>query len=340
MPAPSSAPTGRLAPWQFDPVACRTDLDAFEDLLAAKPELSERDDVLPFFRDHPHLSALLGSYNPNVTAYDRLGVEVGLFGQFAADVVAGDGQSRAIAHPERQDYPPYLATVETEGLVVAAAVMTPPRGPVLSRVAATEALPLLVDDLHRTYPAIPSVLGLASVSGTFVALWRRATGRPYRKGQTEHIYQLDTVTPVAGVPGVLRRATEADREFAVAWAVAFQREALGDDDARTAARMVDARLESGADSALYLWDDGGPVSLAGYTGPTPHGIRVGPVYTPPTHRGKGYASACVAALSQRLLDGGRAHCFLFTDVSNSTSNHIYQAIGYKLVCEVDEYRFL
>jgi len=52
-------------------MVCRTDLDAFEDLLTAKPELSERDDVLPFFRDHPNLSALLGSYNPNVTAYDR-----------------------------------------------------------------------------------------------------------------------------------------------------------------------------------------------------------------------------------------------------------------------------
>lgn len=97
------APAGRPAPWHFDPMVCRTDLDAFEDLLTAKPELSERDDVLPFFRDHPNLSALLGSYNPNVTAYDRLGVEVGLFGQFTADVVAGDGQSRAYCFVEFED---------------------------------------------------------------------------------------------------------------------------------------------------------------------------------------------------------------------------------------------
>ena len=104
--------------------------------------------------------------------------------------------------------------------------------------------------------------------------------------------------------------------------------------------MVDARLGGGTDSGLYLWDDGRPVSLAGYSGPTPHGIRVGPVYTPPAQRGNGYASACVAALSQLLLDGGRAHCFLFTDLGNPTSNHIYQAIGYWPVCDVDEYRFL
>ncbi len=245
-----------------------------------------------------------------------------------------------IAHPERQEYPPYLATVEAGGEIVAATVMTPPRGPVLSRVDAPEALPLLVDDLRRDYPALPSVLGEAGVSGAFADLWRRATGRPYRKGLAQRIYQLDAVTPVVGVPGALRRATEADRELAVAWAVAFQREALGDDDPRTAERMVDLRLTDGADSALYFWGAGQPVSQAGYTGPTPHGIRVGPVYTPPAQRGKGYASACVAALSRLLLDGGRTYCFLFTDVDNPTSNHIYQAIGYQPVCDVDEYSIL
>jgi len=245
-----------------------------------------------------------------------------------------------IAYPERQEYPPYLATVEAGGEIVTAAVMTPPRGPVLSRVDAPEALPLLVDDLRRDYPALPSVLGPADISSAFADLWRRATGRTYRKGVAERIYQLNAVTSVVGVPGALRRATEADRALAVAWMVAFAAEALGDDDPRTAARMVDARLGGGMDSGLYVWDDGRPVSLAGYTGPTPRGIRVGPVYTPPTHRGKGYASACVAALSQLLLDGGRTYCFLFTDVNNPTSNHIYQAIGYQPVCDVDEYRFL
>ena len=244
-----------------------------------------------------------------------------------------------IAHPERQERPPYLATVEAEGEIVAATVMTPPRGPVLARVDAPEALPLLVDDLRRDYPALPSVLGPADVSGAFADLWRRATGRPYRKGLAQRIYQLDAVTPAVGVPGALRRATEADRALVVAWAVAFAKEALGDDDPRTAERMVDLRLRGGADSGLYVWDDGQPVSLAGYSGPTPHGIRVGPVYTPPAQRGKGYASACVAALSRLLLDGGRAYCFLFTDMGNPTSNPIYQAIGYRPVCDVDEYRF-
>ncbi len=90
---------------------------------------------------------------------------------------------------------------------------------------------------------------------------------------------------------------------------------------------------------LYLWVDGAPVSMAGYTGPTPHGIRVGPVYTPPELRGRGYASALVAQMSQALLDGGRSFCFLFTNLANPTANHIYEEIGYEAVVDVDVYTF-
>jgi len=90
---------------------------------------------------------------------------------------------------------------------------------------------------------------------------------------------------------------------------------------------------------LWLWVDDGPVAMAGAVGRTPNGIRVGAVYTPPDRRRQGYASSLVAALSQAQLDAGRRFCFLYTDLANPTSNHIYGAIGYEPVCDVDEYRF-
>ncbi len=164
------------------------------------------------------------------------------------------------------------------------------------------------------------------------------SGQPYRLRLAERIYQLERVTPPARVPGVLRRATTADRDLAVAWMAAFYGEALGEGDIRAAERSVAVRL-AGGDSGLYFWADGRPVSMIGYGGPTPNGIRIAPVYTPPELRGRGYASACVAATSQRLLDEGRRYCFLYTDLSNPTSNHIYQAIGYRPVCDVDAYAF-
>jgi predicted GNAT family acetyltransferase len=63
--------------------------------------------------------------------------------------------------------------------------------------------------------------------------------------------------------------------------------------------------------------------------PPAYGVaRIGPVYTPAADRGQGYASAAVAAVSQRHLDAGVRPC-LFTDQANPTSNRVYEAIGYR-----------
>jgi hypothetical protein len=81
------------------------------------------------------------------------------------------------------------------------------------------------------------------------------------------------------------------------------------------------------------------VSLAGWGGPTPNGIRIGPVYTPPEHRRRGYGSAVTAAASERNLDRGCRFCFLYTDLANPTSNRIYMDLGYEPVGDSAEYRF-
>ena len=96
--------------------------------------------------------------------------------------------------------------------------------------------------------------------------------------------------------------------------------------------MIDARL-SRDDAGFVIWEDGGPVSLAGFGGTTPHGTRIGPVYTPPEHRGRGYGSAVTAAVTAERLAAGRRFCFLYTDLSNPISNRIYVAMGYRRVCD-------
>lgn len=88
-----------------------------------------------------------------------------------------------------------------------------------------------------------------------------------------------------------------------------------------------------------LWEDGEPVSLAGWGGMTPNGVRVGPVYTPPGHRPRGYGSAITAAVSAERLASGRRFCCLYTDLANPTSNRIYLDIGYEPVCDCVDYAF-
>jgi predicted GNAT family acetyltransferase len=60
---------------------------------------------------------------------------------------------------------------------------------------------------------------------------------------------------------------------------------------------------------------------------------VGPVYTPPYFRGHGYASACVARVSQKILNSGKKYCVLYTNLANPVSNSIYQKIGYQTICD-------
>jgi predicted GNAT family acetyltransferase len=79
---------------------------------------------------------------------------------------------------------------------------------------------------------------------------------------------------------------------------------------------------------VTLWlRDGDPVSLAGITRQTAGMVRAAPVYTPPAHRGHGYAAAVTAAVSRAALDAGAREVLLFTDLANPTSNRVYERLG-------------
>jgi predicted GNAT family acetyltransferase len=141
----------------------------------------------------------------------------------------------------------------------------------------------------------------------------------------------------------MRVADGADRPLLLDWVTAFAGEALPGGALADSARLersVDARL-AGGDAGFGIWEVGGrAMSLAGFGGPTPNGIRIGPVYTPPELRGRGYASALTAAVTQLQLDRGRRFCFLYTDLANPTSNAIYIRIGYEKVCDSRELAFV
>ncbi len=232
------------------------------------------------------------------------------------------------------DPPIYLASVEDEDGVVGCAYRTPPYKFGLTRMP-EEALPLLVDDAAEVYASLPAALGPIPETRRFAEHWSRKKGVRAREGIRQRIYQLEEVSPPARQsPGRLRLAEANDTDRVTAWIDAFTDDTgvFGSHPREQAERFI-------AKQALYLWEDERPVSMAGWTGRTPNGVRIGAVYTPPKYRGRGYATACVAALSQRMLDTGLAFCFLYTDRSNPTSNSIYQRIGYRPVRDVTDYNF-
>ncbi len=237
------------------------------------------------------------------------------------------------------DDAPYLVQAVHEGRTVSVAIRTPPHNLVLSHTDDLRAVDALARDvLERSRP--PGLLAPVSVGEAFIATWHALTGEHASITVRERIYRLQTVRLGGIVRGAARPITEEDRPTVTSWLRAFSEEALDEPD-NEAERNFERRLAGPAErTGMWLWEvDERTVSITGYGSPTPHGIRVGPVYTPPRERREGYASALVAAVSQSLLDAGRDFVFLFTDLSNATSNHIYAEIGYQSVTDVNQYNF-
>jgi predicted GNAT family acetyltransferase len=235
--------------------------------------------------------------------------------------------------PDAYDGPPLLAAVSgNDGQIVAAVLRTPPHNLVMSEVDDLAAIPTLVAGLIGD--ALPGVVGPPKAVRAFADAWTSANGGSWRVGREERIYRLSEVSAPAAGPGAARLADASDRDTIGKWLAEFEREALDEEaEAGMIERALDAWLRGGA-RRFWLWHlDGRAVSMVGAGGRTPNGVRIGPVYTPKPERGRGYASQLTAWVSQTMLDEGRRFCFLYTDLANPTSNHIYQAMGYQPVTD-------
>jgi uncharacterized protein len=228
----------------------------------------------------------------------------------------------------------YFWTVEDDG-PVAALLRTPPFNFAIARPLRAEALVFAAEQLRAEGIDAPGVTGGVPEAEWFARAWMDEP----RLRMAQGIYAAREIR-VPDVPGEMRLATFDDRDLLVDWIRAFQDEALPDEAPHfDIVAAVERRLRS-TTGGMALWDaDGRAVSMCGFGGRTPSGIRIGPVYTPPELRGRGYGSAVTAVASKRLLDGDRDFCFLYTDLANPTSNKIYMNIGYEFVCDSADYAF-
>ncbi|MGZ6545341.1 MAG: GNAT family N-acetyltransferase [Actinomycetota bacterium] len=249
--------------------------------------------------------------------------------------------SQLVRDPRAFGEAPYLAIEEDGGRIVGAAIRTAPYNLVLSETDDLAAIEPLVRDVHSSVGTLPGVLGPGKAASVFVRAWCERGSGNATLAMSSRIYRAAKATPPGGIAGAMRPARDTDRELLIRWGDAFASEALPEDATIEPSEVMVERRRGDPDGGWRLWEDQGRVvSLAGFGSRTPNGIRVGPVYTPPESRGKGYASALVGQMTAELLDGRHRFCFLFTDLANPTSNGIYQRIGYEAVTDVDQYAFV
>ncbi|MCL2840276.1 MAG: GNAT family N-acetyltransferase [Defluviitaleaceae bacterium] len=235
-----------------------------------------------------------------------------------------------------------MATVTEAREIKLTAIMTPPFGITLyetDNVHNPAALECLVKGLLDTKISVPRVMTNKSLAENFTKLYTKATGQNHEIYMRQRVFKLSKVNPQISTHGTMRLVRPSDMTFFPYWVEHAMNIFTGRDivipDTTT---DYDYRI----DKKLYyiLEDDGVPVTMACITREMQNIAGVGMVYTPPYFRSKGYASSCVAQLSQLILDRGFKYCVLYTDLTNPTSNSIYQKIGYEAVCDFLEIKFM
>lgn len=213
--------------------------------------------------------------------------------------------------------------------ILGVALRTPPHNLVLSEPFSAAALSALLADTVGT--GLPGVIGPLAGAEAFAAQWRAQTHGTTVVTMRLGTYALEQVSVGPPVAGRLRAAELADAPLMREWINAFHAEVLPHMPPPTEA--VDLR-------GHCFWEVGGePVTSVCARPDTPHGAVINAVYTPPALRRRGYATAAVAAASALMLAEGCKVCFLFTDLTNPTSNSIYQRIGYRYLGEFRQIGF-
>ena len=222
------------------------------------------------------------------------------------------------------------------------AMQTEPFNVMLAEPLEGEAIDALADTIVDDDGPLPGVIANLPWADRFAERVTAVTGRSAERILEEGVWTLMSVEDVPLPAGVARPATSADRDLVRSWIQAFADEALppgrpqDDEDRRDL--DIDLRL-AGRGAGYLLWEDETPVSLSGHREIPGVGSRIGPVYTPPQHRGRGYATRLVAEQSASRLAAGDPACYLYTDMANPTSNAIYARIGYVKIADAAEYLF-
>jgi predicted GNAT family acetyltransferase len=226
-----------------------------------------------------------------------------------------------------------LATIQQQGRPVGIALRRD-GGPLILGESSAASAVLSADALAEEVPDLNSIVGALEPCEAFARVWLQRTGRAHMMRFHLRDYALTTMPASVMIPGVARLATEDDAAWLGDWLVAFVADAKVTDDPQKTRSMVPKRI---AEGRFWLWEHDGAKAMLGAFEIDQSTARIAPVYTPPQHRRRGYASALVSGVSRTFLQHGKRTVYLTTDLANTTSNNIYLRIGFEAVG--DQYQF-
>ncbi|MET9428452.1 GNAT family N-acetyltransferase [Streptomyces sp. NPDC003036] len=230
-----------------------------------------------------------------------------------------------------------FGSLERAGEVHATLHRLPSRGLGLTPLTPEQA-DALAAHLAALGHSLPYVSADDGTATAFAEAWRRHTGAQPAPRVRLRLHRLGTLTPPEPFPaGRGRLVDEQDHEQLMRWCAEFATD-VGEDVSIDAGSWAGTRF---ADKRYTFWEtpDGTPVSMAGANPMVAGMIQVDPVYTPAHLRGRGYAAAVTAEVCRAALTAGAEEVVLFTNAANTTSNALYQRIGFVPITEWTVYDF-
>lgn len=134
----------------------------------------------------------------------------------------------------------------------------------------------------------------------------------------------------------LKTVQECDMDVIKEWLIAYHIEALGDD--ANNAKLEESIIDEIQDSQIsqnrwVLFVNNTPVSLCGFNATLPDIVQLGPVYTPPSLRNKGFARVAVYLCLKQAAAQQVKRAILFTNDNSAIC--AYQALGFH---QIGKYR--
>jgi len=238
---------------------------------------------------------------------------------------------------------PLLFSLMEDNIIKLIALRTPPYDLLISYTSKVDSIDALVEELLKRNENLPGILSFSEAADRFTQLWCDKNSLESVLLRKERVYKLEKVSKETLGNNRFSVATKTHQSIVIQWTREMITEALLEVTKEELDRNITrfkVEFENNNSQIFLLFHNGKPVSMARKAGKTLNGNAVNLVYTPPSLRRRGYATECVAKLSKYLLEEGNKYCFLFTDLSNPTSNSIYQKIGYHPIIDKHHYKFI
>jgi predicted GNAT family acetyltransferase len=224
---------------------------------------------------------------------------------------------------------PIYYSIKNGDEVIACALRSNSDRPLIVTKMPNEAIDLLIQNLINNQIELASVVGEENSSIYFKDQWVKIKNLNFKINIHLGVFECTKVKMPENILGELIQADSEHRNILHTYIKGFNQDCfpnqpMSDEDVE---KLIIRNLNN---KSIFLLKNKSDelVSMAANFRSTLNGGTISLVYTPPEYRGFGYASSAVALLSQKIIHQGKKFANLFTDLSNPTSNSIYQKIGF------------